>query len=46
VNLGYTHAFGKRITERGIKFGQAGTDVILSSKLKIDTFEFGLSWRF
>lgn len=47
VNLGYTHSFGKRITQRGINFGGiGGPDVILSSKLKIDTFEFGLSWRF
>lgn len=46
VNLGYTHAFGKKITERGIKFGQDSADVFLSSKLKINTFEFGLSWRF
>jgi long-chain fatty acid transport protein len=47
VNLGYVHAFEKKISETGTNFGGSpGPNVTLSSKLKEDTFEVGLSWRF
>ncbi len=47
VNLGYTHAFGETITETGHNFGgTGGPDVTLTSELKEDSYEFGLSWRF
>lgn len=47
INLGYTHAFEKKISETGINFGgPGGPNVTLASKLKEDSFEVGLSWRF
>lgn len=47
VHIGYTYGFKKRISEKGFNFGGIkNTKVILSSELKINTFEFGLSWRF
>jgi long-chain fatty acid transport protein len=41
VNLGYTHAFEKKISET-----DSSGQFTLSSKLKEDSFEVGLSWRF
>lgn len=47
LHIGYTHGFKKRISEKGFNFGGfENTKVSLTSELKIDTFEFGLGWRF
>ncbi len=47
INLGYTHAFEKSMSETGTNFGgPGGPNVTLGSKLKEDSFEVGLSWRF
>lgn len=47
LHVGYTHGFKKKISEKGFNFGGIeNTKVNLSSELKINTFEFGLSWRF
>ena len=47
INLGYTHAFEKTISETGRNFGgPGGPDVTLTSDLSEDSIEFGLSWRF
>jgi len=47
VNLAYAHAFEKEVSETGKNFGgPGGPGVTLGSKLKEDSFEFGLSWRF
>jgi long-chain fatty acid transport protein len=47
LNIGYTHGFKKKITEKGLNFGGVrGMSVNLSSEIKINTFEFGLSYRF
>jgi long-chain fatty acid transport protein len=47
VNLGYVHAFEKKISETGTNFGGSpGPGVTLSSKLQEDSFEVGLSWKF
>ena len=46
VNLGYTHGFEKKISEEGVNLNGTGADVSLASKLKEDSIELGLSWRF
>jgi long-chain fatty acid transport protein len=47
VNIGYAHGFEKKISETGMNFGgPGGPNVTLGSKLKEDSIELGLSWRF
>jgi len=43
VNIGYTHAFKKKIEENGTFFGAEAT---VASTLKEDSIEFGLTYRF
>jgi long-chain fatty acid transport protein len=46
MNVGYTHAFRKTVSEKGVNFGAPGNDVTLTSELAEHSFEFGISWRF
>jgi long-chain fatty acid transport protein len=46
INLGYMHAFEKKITETGINYPFGGGPVTLSSKLAEDAFDVGLTWTF
>ena len=44
INLGYMHAFEKKISETGTNF--AGGPVTLTSKLAEDAIDIGLTWKF
>jgi long-chain fatty acid transport protein len=46
LNIGYMHAFEKKISETGINFPVAGGPVTLTSRLAEDAIDFGLTWRF
>lgn len=47
INIGYMHAFEKKVSETGINFGgMGGPPVSLSSKLSEDAIDVGLTWRF
>lgn len=44
INVGYTHAFEKEITETGTAFGVIPATI--KSTLSEDSVDFGLTWRF
>lgn len=46
INIGYMHAFEKKISETGINFPAAGNPVSLTSRLAEDAFDVGLTWTF
>ena len=46
INIGYMHAFEKKVSETGINFPVAGGPVTLTSRLEEDAIDIGLTWTF